>query len=89
MGGYGFGDRKKPGERLDRVVMMASMASSTRTLSGSIRFAVQAKRYAEGSNIGAGAMRDFFRETRKLEEGTQGIFVTTSDFSASAIQTAR
>lgn len=41
---------------------------------------VQAKRYAEGNNISAGAIRDFYGAL---------IFVTTSAFSQPAIETAR
>lgn len=48
---------------------------------------VQAKRYGDGNNIGAGAMRDFFGAL-SLKKAHKGIFVTTSAFSASAIQTA-
>lgn len=49
---------------------------------------VQAKRYAEGNNIGSGAIRDFFGAL-SLKKASKGIFVTTSSFSPSAIQTAR
>jgi restriction system protein len=49
---------------------------------------VQAKRYAEGNNIGSGAIRDFF-SALSLKKASKGIFVTTSSFSPSAIQTAR
>lgn len=49
---------------------------------------VQAKRYAEGNNIGAGAIRDFYGAL-SLKKAQKGIFVTTSAFSPSAIQTAR
>jgi restriction system protein len=49
---------------------------------------VQAKRYAEGNSIGAGAIRDFFGAL-SLKKAHKGIFVTTSSFSPSAIQTAR
>lgn len=49
---------------------------------------VQAKRYAEGNGIGAGAIRDFFGAL-SLKKAHKGIFVTTSSFTASAIQTAR
>ena len=49
---------------------------------------VQAKRYAEGNNIGPGAIRDFFGAL-SLKKAQKGIFVTTSLFSPSAIQTAR
>lgn len=49
---------------------------------------LQAKRYGEGNNIGAGAIRDFFGAL-SLKRATKGIFVTTSDFSTTAIETAQ
>ncbi len=49
---------------------------------------LQAKRYAAGNNIGAGSIRDFFGAL-SLKRATKGIFVTTSTFSSSAIETAR
>lgn len=49
---------------------------------------VQAKRYAENNNIGAGAIRDFFGALN-LKRAQKGIFFTTSAFSQSAIDTAR
>ena len=49
---------------------------------------VQAKRYAEGNNIGPGAIRDFFGSL-SLKKAQKGIFVTTSSFGPSAIQTAK
>jgi restriction system protein len=49
---------------------------------------VQAKRYAQGNNIGAGAIRDFFGAL-SLRKAQKGIFVTTSGFSSSATQTAK
>jgi restriction system protein len=49
---------------------------------------VQAKRYADGNNIGAGDIRDFFGAL-SLKKAQKGIFVTTSSFSPSATQTAR
>lgn len=49
---------------------------------------VQAKKYAEGNNIGAGAIRDFFGAL-SLKKAHKGIFVTTSAFSPAAAQTAR
>jgi restriction system protein len=49
---------------------------------------VQAKRYNEGNNIGAGAIRDFFGAL-SLKKAQKGIFVTTSSFSQSAVETAR
>lgn len=48
---------------------------------------VQAKRYTETNKIGAGAIRDFYGALG-LKDVTKGIFVTTSAFSESAIQTA-
>ena len=48
---------------------------------------LQAKRYAKGNNVGAGAIRDFFGAL-SLKRATKGIFVTTSAFSESAINTA-
>jgi len=49
---------------------------------------IQAKRYAQGNNIGAGDIRDFFGALN-LKKAQKGIFITTSDFTSSAIQTAR
>lgn len=49
---------------------------------------IQAKRYAEGNNISPGAIRDFFGAL-SLKKAQKGIFVTTSSFSQSAVQTAK
>lgn len=49
---------------------------------------IQAKRYAEGSNIGASDVRDFFGALN-LKKAQKGIFFTTSAFSPSATQTAK
>lgn len=49
---------------------------------------VQAKRYKEGNNIGAGAIRDFFGALN-LKKAQKGIFFTTSSFSGDALQTAK
>jgi len=49
---------------------------------------VQAKRYAEGNSVGSGAIRDFFGAL-SLKKAQKGIFVTTSSFSPSALQTAK
>ena len=49
---------------------------------------VQAKRYAEGNNIGAGAIREFYGAL-SLKKAQEGIFVTTSAFSTAATETAR
>ena len=51
------------------------------------RVYIQAKRYADGNNIGAGAIRDFFGSLDR-HKATKGLFVTTSTFSASAKETA-
>jgi restriction system protein len=49
---------------------------------------VQAKRYAETNSIGAGAIRDFYGAL-SLKKAHKGIFVTTSSFSPSAVETAK
>jgi restriction system protein len=51
------------------------------------RVYIQAKRYATGNNIGAGAIRDFFGSLDR-HKATKGLFVTTSGFSPSARETA-
>jgi restriction system protein len=51
------------------------------------RVYIQAKRYAEGNSIGAGAIRDFFGSLDR-HKATKGLFVTTSTFSSSAKETA-
>jgi restriction system protein len=51
------------------------------------RVYIQAKRYAEGNNIGPGAIRDFFGSLDR-HKATKGLFVTTSTFSSSAKETA-
>jgi restriction system protein len=51
------------------------------------RVYIQAKRYAAGNNVGAGAIRDFFGSLDR-HKATKGLFVTTSAFSASAKETA-
>lgn len=49
---------------------------------------IQAKRYADGNNISAGDIRDFFGALN-LKKAQKGIFITTSDFTPSAVQTAK
>lgn len=49
---------------------------------------IQAKRYAEGNKVGSGAIRDFFGAL-SLKKAQKGVFVTTSDFSRSAKETAQ
>ncbi|MFC5355776.1 restriction endonuclease [Azospirillum himalayense] len=51
------------------------------------RVYVQAKRYADGNTVGAGAIRDFFGSLN-LFKATKGLFVTTSAFTTSARETA-
>ena len=51
------------------------------------RVYVQAKRYAIGNSIGAGAIRDFFGSLDR-HKAAKGLFVTTSAFSSSARETA-
>ena len=48
---------------------------------------VQAKRYKDGNNIGSGAIRDFFGALN-IKRASKGIFVTTSDFTSAATETA-
>ncbi|XQW84938.1 restriction endonuclease [Thalassotalea piscium] len=48
---------------------------------------IQAKRYAEGNNVGAGDIRDFFGALN-LKRAQKGIFITTSEFTSSAQDTA-
>ncbi|WP_339687722.1 restriction endonuclease [uncultured Pseudoalteromonas sp.] len=48
---------------------------------------IQAKRYAEGNNVGAGDIRNFFGALN-LKRAQKGIFITTSDFTSSAQDTA-
>lgn len=49
---------------------------------------VQAKRYAEGNNVGASDIRDFFGALN-VKKAQKGLFFTTSSFSTSAKQTAK
>jgi restriction system protein len=51
------------------------------------RVYIQAKRYAEGNNVGSGSIRDFFGSLDR-HKATKGLFVTTSTFSAAAKETA-
>ncbi|WJV63197.1 restriction endonuclease [Pectobacteriaceae bacterium C52] len=49
---------------------------------------IQAKRYAEGNNISASDIRNF-GGALNLKKAQKGIFITTSDFTPSAVQTAK
>lgn len=48
---------------------------------------IQAKKYADGNNIGSGAIRDFFGALN-IKKAQKGIFVTSSKFSPAAVETA-
>jgi restriction system protein len=49
---------------------------------------LQAKRYREGNNVSAGDIRDFYGAL-SLKRAQKGVFVTTSNFTESARETAR
>lgn len=49
---------------------------------------IQAKRYSEGNNVGSSDVRDFFGALN-IKRAQKGIFVTTSDFTSSALQTTK
>lgn len=49
---------------------------------------IQAKRYQEGNNVSSGDIRNFFGALN-LKKAQKGIFITTSDFTSSATQTAK
>ncbi|MDW4548260.1 restriction endonuclease [Defluviimonas sp. D31] len=48
---------------------------------------LQAKRYAAGNTVGPADIRDFYGAL-SIKKATKGIFVTTSSFTSSAMQTA-
>lgn len=49
---------------------------------------IQAKRYSEGNPVGPGAIREFFGAL-SIKRAAKGIFVTTSTFTSSSVQTAK
>ena len=51
------------------------------------RIYVQAKRYADGNNVGSGDIRNFFGSLDRFK-AAKGLFVTTSAFTPSARETA-
>ncbi len=51
------------------------------------RIYIQAKRYGEGNTVGAGAIRDFFGSLDRFK-ANKGLFITTSDFTQQARETA-
>lgn len=52
------------------------------------RVYIQAKRYGSRNNVGSGAIRDFFGSLDR-HKASKGLFVTTSGFSPSAVETAQ
>lgn len=52
------------------------------------RVYIQAKRYADGNNVGPGAIRDFFGSLDRFK-ASKGLFVTTSSFTNEAVETAQ
>ena len=71
---------------LTAIFQRISAAANTR--SASTRSSCKPSAYAEGNNIGAGAIRDFYGAL-SLKKAHKGIFVTTSAFSQPAVETAR
>jgi restriction system protein len=51
------------------------------------RIYVQAKRYAEGNNVGASAIREFFGSL-DIFKASKGLFVTTSTYTDAARKVA-
>jgi restriction system protein len=49
---------------------------------------LQAKRYGPANSVGSGDIRDFYGAL-SIKKATKGIFVTTSHFTAAAVQTAK
>lgn len=52
------------------------------------KLCVQAKRYKDGNNVGAGEIRDFYGAV-KLQRAERGVFITTAKFTPNAVKTAR
>lgn len=52
------------------------------------RVYIQAKRYADGNNVGPSAIRDFFGSLDRFK-ASKGLFVTTSSFTSEAVETAQ
>lgn len=51
------------------------------------KLCVQAKRYKDGSNVGAGEIRDFYGAL-KLQRAERGVFITTAKFTPDAVKSA-
>jgi restriction system protein len=84
--GYG-GSKENAGRTLGRTGDDGVDGVIDQDALGLDRVYIQAKRYADGNNIGPGAIRDFFGSLDR-HKATKGLFVTTSTFSASAKETA-
>src|SRR5437867_4925536 len=53
------------------------------------RFLIQCKRYAPGCLVGAAAVREFYGALTADRRAVKGILITTSGFSAQALEFAR
>ena len=51
------------------------------------KLCIQAKRYKDGNNVGAGEIRDFYGAL-KLQRAERGVFITTSKFTPDAVKSA-
>mgnify|MGYP003385810258 CR=1 FL=1 len=85
--GYG-GTAEKAGQRLGKSGDDGVDGVIDQDPLGVDQIYIQAKRYAEGNNISAAAIRDFFGALN-LKKAQKGIFVTTSAFTPQAIDTAK
>lgn len=85
--GYGGSQAEKAGRALGRSGDDGVDGVIDQDTLGLDRVYIQAKRYAAGNNIGPGAIRDFFGSLDR-HKASKGLFVTTSNFSASARETA-
>ncbi len=85
--GYGGSRSDNPGRTLGRSGDDGVDGVIDQDALGLDRVYVQAKRYTTGNNIGSGAIRDFFGSLDR-HKATKGLFVTTSNFSPAAKETA-
>ena len=85
--GYGGTSADKAGRTLGRSGDDGVDGVIDQDVLGLDRVYIQAKRYAAGNNIGPGAIRDFFGSLDR-HKASKGLFVTTSNFSSSAKETA-
>lgn len=84
----GYGGAEDPGKVLGRSGDNGVDGVIDQDPLGVDQIYVQGKKYQEGNNIGGGDIRDFFGALN-LKRAHKGIFVTTSDFTAAAQETAR